>query len=155
MDRRDAWPVDDMALVTMGLVAYEPAGTIVQLVDDADEAKYPAGQGVQDVDPTDAENVPEGQGTHVTLDVLKYEPATHEAKAVITTRPLPPFPALDAWPGNPPTPTPETYPFAVTMLYVGAWPEEVPEEPAWVKAEPSWMQPPMKPLHLCVEHRAV
>ena len=29
MDRKEDWPVVDIELVTKGLVAYEPAGTIV------------------------------------------------------------------------------------------------------------------------------
>ena len=38
MDRIDAWPAVDMELVTEGLVAYEPAGTIAQIVDDIELA---------------------------------------------------------------------------------------------------------------------
>ncbi len=58
--------------------------------------------------PAEAEYFPAGHCMHNALDVLKYEPAAQGANAVITTRPLPPFPVLDAWPANPPTPTPET-----------------------------------------------
>ena len=111
--------VHDAAEAAPETVEYVPAGQ-----DDTHE----------EIDPVEFEYFPATHNTHDTLDVLKYEPAAQGANAVRTTSPLPPFPALDAWPGNPPTPT---------MLYVLALPEEVPEEPAWVKAEPSWMQPPI------------
>ena len=63
-----------------------------------------------------AENEPAGQKTHDDVEVEKYEPAAQGAKAVNTINPLPPFPVLNALPGNPPTPTPDTYPFTVIML---------------------------------------
>ena len=101
---------------------------------------------IQDIAPIVEEYLPAAHKRQEELEVEKYEPAAQGAKAVMIINPLPPFPLLDAWPGNPPTPTPDTYPFIVFILYVGAWPEVLPEVPAKVDAEPSWMQPPMNPL---------
>ena len=64
-------------------------------------------QAALDITPVALEYLPAEHNTHDALDVLKYEPAAQGANAVITTSPLPPFPALDDLPGNPPTPTPE------------------------------------------------
>ena len=85
--------VHDAAEVAPETVEYVPAGQ-----DDTHE----------EIDPVELEYLPATHNTHNALDVLKYEPDAQGANAVISTSPLPPFPALDAWPGNPPKPTPET-----------------------------------------------
>jgi len=62
---------------------------------------------------------------------------------VITTRPLPPLPFADVnvdVPGWPPSAMPCWYE-ASSMLYVDAWPEAAPDEPASVKAMPPEKQP--------------
>ena len=96
----------------------------------------------EDNAPDKGEYVPAGHKWHNDVEVEKYEPAAQGAKAVMTIKPLPPIPLPKLellFPGRPPTPTPATYPFAVIMLYVGAWIPVilVPEVPALVKAEPS------------------
>jgi len=66
---------------------------------------------------------------------------------MIITSPLPPLPLEDVAvdvPGRPPIPMPCWYE-ASTMLYVLAWPEEEPDEPAADKAVAVAMQPPMYP----------
>jgi len=65
-----------------------------------------------------------------------------ELTGMMTTKPSPPFPIEEAWPGRPPSAIPVPYE-ASSMLYVDAWPEEEPDEPGAVKAVAVAMQPPM------------